>query len=86
MCLLRTDMRLVRIDVADEEYRLLRLRAASEGKTMKEVAREALHAFLNPEEVDPEDPIFRAFPLARKSGRMSRDPREHDELLFPSHR
>ncbi len=75
-------MKLVQTAIADEEYQLLRRRASAEGKSMKEVAREALRAHLLPDRVDPEDPIFRAFPLIRQKGKTTWGSRDHDALLY----
>ncbi len=75
-------MKLVQTAVAEEEYQLLRQRAAKEGKSMKAVAREALRAHLLPDRINPEDPLFRAFPLIRKKGKTSWASRDHDALLY----
>jgi plasmid stability protein len=75
-------MKLVQTAIADEEYQLLRHRAMKEGKSMKEVARDALRAHLLPDAVNPRDPIFHAFPLIRKRGKTTWSSRNHDELLY----
>ncbi|MCI4343388.1 MAG: hypothetical protein L3J92_04650 [Thermoplasmata archaeon] len=75
-------MRLVQTAVADDEYRLLRERASKERKSMKQVAREALRAHLLPDRVNPEDPIFRAFPLIRRKGRRTTGSVNHDRMLY----
>jgi plasmid stability protein len=75
-------MKLVQTAIADEEYQLLRQRAAAEGKSMKAVAREALHAHLLPDHVNPEDPVFHAFPLLRKKGKGRCGSRDHDSILY----
>ncbi|MCI4342312.1 MAG: hypothetical protein L3K11_08095 [Thermoplasmata archaeon] len=54
-------MILVQTAIGDEEYRLLRQRAAAEGKSMKEVAREALRAHLLPDRVTPRIPSSTRF-------------------------
>ncbi|MGP8072304.1 MAG: ribbon-helix-helix protein, CopG family [Thermoplasmata archaeon] len=77
-------MPLVQAVVPESEYDLLRQRARKEGKPMKAVIREALRAHLVPDTIDPEDPIFRAFPIQTKKGRTHWDSRDHDELLYPS--
>jgi hypothetical protein len=79
-------MKLVRTAVPDDEYVLLRQRAAKEGKSMKAVAREALRAHLLPDKVNPVDPIFHTLPLIRKKGRTTWDSRDHDEVLYPRSR
>ncbi|MCI4335173.1 MAG: hypothetical protein L3K04_06085 [Thermoplasmata archaeon] len=75
-------MKLVQTSIGDEEYQLLRQRAAAEGKSMKEVAREALHAHLLPDRVNPKDPLFHAFPLIRKKGPVRWGSRDHDTVLY----
>jgi hypothetical protein len=75
-------MKLVQTAVPDDEYRLLRERANKEGKSMKQVAREALRAHLLPDRVNPDDPIFRAFPLIRGKGRATTGSADHDRILY----
>jgi hypothetical protein len=75
-------MRLVQTAVGEEEYQLLRQRAAAEGKSMKEVAREALRAHLLPDTVNPKDPVFHAFPLIRAKGKTTWTSRDHDKFLY----
>ncbi len=75
-------MKLVQTAVGEEEYQLLKQRATAEGKSMKEVAREALRAYLMPDRVNPQDPVFHAFPLIRKKGRTTWGSRDHDKLLY----
>lgn len=75
-------MTLVQAQIPDGEYRLLRQRAANRGEPMKEIVRQAIHAYLQDEKVDPNDPLFRAFPLGA-SGRKGHDvARRHDEILY----
>ena len=75
-------MKLVQTAVADDEYRLLRERASKEGKSMKQVAREALRAHLLPDRVDPNDPIFAAFPLIKRRGPRTTASVDHDAILY----
>ncbi|HTT34951.1 MAG TPA: hypothetical protein VMH78_03670 [Thermoplasmata archaeon] len=75
-------MKIVQTAVPDDEYRLLRERANKEGKSMKRVAREALRAHLLPDRVNPDDPIFRAFPLVRGKGRRTTGSIDHDRVLY----
>ena len=75
-------MKLVQTSIPEEEYQLLRQRASKEGKTMKQVTREALRAHLLPDRVNPDDPVFTAFPLIRKRGKTTWSSRDHDELLY----
>ena len=75
-------MKLVQTAVADDEYRLLRERASKERKSMKQVAREALRAHLLPDRVNPDDPVFHAFPLVRGRGRRTTGSVDHDRILY----
>jgi hypothetical protein len=75
-------MKAVRTAVPDDEYILLRQRAAKEGKSMKAVTREALRAHLLPDRVNSEDPVFHAFPLIRKKGKTTWGSRDHDDVLY----
>ena len=53
---------------------------------MKAVTREALRAHLLPDRVNPEDPVFHAFPLIGKKGKTVWDSRDHDDILYPKPR
>jgi hypothetical protein len=75
-------MTLVQAQIPESEYRLLRQRAAASGKPMKEVIRQALHAYLNDERVDPNDPIFHIFPLGASGKKGHRTARDHDDELY----
>jgi len=75
-------MTLVQAQIPESEYRLLRQRAAASGKPMKEVVRQALHAYLNDDKVDPDDPIFRIFPLGASGKKGHRSARDHDDDLY----
>jgi plasmid stability protein len=75
-------MTLVQAQIPESEYRLLRQRAAASGKPMKEVVRQALHAYLSDEKVDSRDPIFRIFPLAASGKKGHHTARDHDNELY----
>ncbi|OGS50950.1 MAG: hypothetical protein A3K65_03815 [Euryarchaeota archaeon RBG_16_68_12] len=76
-------MRLIQARVPDAEYELLKSRARKVGKPMQEIVREALRAHLLPDRVDPNDPIFQAFPVFRsRGGRKARTSERHDEVLY----
>lgn len=80
-------MKLIQARVPEAEYELLRRKARQAGKPMQELIREAIRAHLLPDTVDPEDPIFRAFPLFRsKDGRRVRASERHDEILYEESR
>jgi Ribbon-helix-helix protein, copG family len=75
-------MTLVQAQIPEAEYRLLRQRAAASGKAMKEVVREALHAYLQDDQVDPDDPIFHIFPLGASGKKGHHAARDHDNELY----
>jgi hypothetical protein len=75
-------MKLIQARVPEAEYELLRRRARSEGKTMQAWIRGALRAKLLPDEVDPTDRLFTAFPLVRKKGPKVDVAERHDEILY----
>lgn len=75
-------MTLVQAQIPEGEYRLLRQRAEALGEPIKEVVRQALHAYLTEDTVNPNDPIFHMFPLGA-SGKKGHDTaRRHDDLLY----
>ena len=49
---------------------------------MKEIVRQAIHSYLEDEKVNPNDPLFRAFPLSSSGKRGHRVARDHDEYLY----
>ena len=75
-------MKLVQARVPETEYQLLRRRAKAEGKSLQEVVREALRARLLPDRIEPDDPLFRMFPLVPKRGPAHRISEEHDRILY----
>ena len=74
-------MKLIQTRIPEAEYDLLRREAKAEGKTMQEWIRAAIRNRLLPDEVDPDDPLFRAFPLVRRKGPEVDVAERHDELL-----
>lgn len=75
-------MTLVQAQIPEGEYRLLRQRAESRHEPMKEIIRRAIHEYLTDERVNPNDPIFRAFPLGASGKKGHFVARRHDELLY----
>jgi hypothetical protein len=49
---------------------------------MKEIIRQAIHAYLKDEKVDPNDPIFSAFPLGASGKKGHNVAVRHDEYLY----
>lgn len=76
-------MKLVQARIPEAEYELLRHEAKRTGKSLQDIIREALRARLLDDTVDPDDPLFRAFPLFRsKDGRKARVSERHDGILY----
>lgn len=75
-------MTLVQAQIPEAEYRLLRQKAAASGKPMKEIVRQALHAYLQDDTVDPTDPIFHLFPLGSSGKKGHHGARDHDDELY----
>ncbi len=77
-----TCVKVVQTQLSETEYGLLAAYAAARKKTIKEVAREAIRQTILSDKVDPSDPIFRAFPLARKKGRITDGSERVDHYLY----
>ncbi|MDE1881093.1 MAG: CopG family transcriptional regulator, partial [Euryarchaeota archaeon] len=75
-------MTLVQAQIPEGEYRLLRQRAEATGQPMKEIVRQALHAYLADDTVDPNDPIFKIFPLGSSGRKGHSAARDHDVILY----
>lgn len=75
-------MRVVQTEVTDTEYALLAAFAKSRKATIKDVVRQAIRGLTLKDEVDPRDPVFNAFPLTRKKGRMADASEKADLYLY----
>ncbi len=75
-------MKLVQARIPEAEFELLRRQAKSERTTMQEWVRRAIREKLLPDDVDPSDPIFSAFPLVRGKGPKVDVSARHDEYLY----
>ena len=75
-------MKLVQAQITEAEYLLLRKRATDEHKTLQEVIREALKSHLLPDTVDVNDPLFKAFPMTRSTGRKGKTSMDHDRAIY----
>jgi hypothetical protein len=75
-------MKLVQARVPEAEFEFLKRTARAEGKSMQDWVRAAIRDRLFPDTVDPTDPLFRAFPLVRRSGPRTNVAEEHDEYLY----
>ncbi len=63
-------MKVVQTRVSETEYSLLAAYARTHGTTIKEAVRDAIRKVTLRDEVEPGDPIFKAFPLTRRKARM----------------
>lgn len=75
-------MKVVQTEVSETEYSLLAAYAKLHGKTLKDAVREAIRNLTLRDEVDPEDPIFRAFPLTKKKPRWPDASEKVDVYLY----
>ena len=76
-------MKLIQARIPEAEYDLLRREAKRSGKSLQDIIREALRARLLEDTVNPDDPLFAAFPLFRsRDGRKARISERHDEALY----
>ncbi len=62
-------MKVVQTQLSDTEYSLLATYARARKTTIKEALREAICRLTLRDEVDPKDPIFTSFPVAKRRGR-----------------
>ena len=75
-------MKVVQTQVSDTEYALLASYAKSRNKTIKEAVREAIRGLAARESIDPDDPLFSAFPVRKKRGRHADASERHDHYLY----
>ena len=75
-------MKVVRTQVSETEYAVLETYARSHDKTIKEAVRETIRKLILNDSVDPDDPIFKMFPLTRKKGEHSDASERHDFYLY----
>ena len=75
-------MKVVKTWVSDTEYAVLAEYARSRKTTIKDAVREAIRKLTLKEEVDPESPIFKLFPLTKKKGRHDDASERHDFYLY----
>lgn len=70
-CNMHHVMKVVQTRLSETEYALLEAYAKSRRTTIKETVREAILRTVLRDEVNPDDPIFRAFPLTRKKAKIT---------------
>jgi len=75
-------MKVVQTQVSETEYAILEAYAKSHDRTIKEAVREAIRNLTLNDSVDPDDPIFKLFPLTRKKGKHSDASERHDLYLY----
>ncbi len=75
-------MKVVQTLVTDTEYSLLAEYVRSHQTTIRETVREAIRRLTLRDDVDPDDPLFRMFPLTRKKGRIKDGSDRHDFYLY----
>jgi len=73
--------KVVQTQLSDTEYALLASFAEKHKMTIKEAARMAIRKLAMKDEVDPNDPIFKILPLARK-GRFKDGSERLDFYLY----
>ncbi len=75
-------MRIVQTELSETEHSLLEAYVKARGTTIKDVVRAAIRRLTLPDQVDSEDPIFHAFPLTRKRGRITDGSENLDRYLY----
>ncbi len=75
-------MRVVQTELSETEHALLEAYVKERGTTIKEAVREAVRRLTLPDRVDPEDPVFRAFPLTHKKARITDGSENLDRYLY----
>ncbi len=75
-------MKVVQTRVSDTEYSVLVAYAKSRKSTIKDIVREAIRKLTIRDEVEPDDPLFQAFPLTRKKARMTDASEKADLYLY----
>lgn len=69
-------------DCGDTEYFLFVAYAKSRQSTIKEVVRDAIRKLTIRDEVEPDDPVFQAFPLTKKRAKMADASEKADRYLY----
>ena len=76
------DMKVVQTQVTETEYALLAAYARSRKTTIKDAMRDAIRAVAMRDSVDPDDPLFQAFPVTKRKGRHADASERHDAYLY----
>ncbi len=75
-------MKVVQTQVSDTEYAILAAYARARKTTIKEAVRDAIRRVTFRDAVEPNDPLFRAFPVTKKRGRHPDASERHDFYLY----
>ena len=75
-------MKVVQTQVSETEYSLLEAYARAHNTTIKEAVREAIRKLTLRDDVDPDSPMFKLFPLTRKRGKVTDASERHDYYLY----
>jgi len=75
-------MKVVQTSVSETEYSILAAYAKSRKSTIKDIVREAIRKLTIRDEVEPDDPLFKAFPLSRKKTKMADASEKADLYLY----
>ena len=75
-------MKVVQSRLSRTEYAVLAGYARSRKTTIEDAMKEAIRKFTLKEDVDPERPIFKIFPLTRKKSRHEDASERHDVYLY----
>jgi len=79
-------MKVVQTQVSETEYSLLAAYARARKTTIKEAVRQAILRVTLRDDVDPDDPLFKAFPVTKKKGRHADASERHDFYLYGEER
>ena len=75
-------MRVVQTQVSETEYSLLEAFARSRKSTIEDVVREAIRQLTIRDEIRPDDPLFKSFPLTNKKSRNPDASEKSDLYLY----
>ncbi len=79
-------MRVVQTEITDTEHALLETYVKAHNTTIKEAVREAIRTLTIRDQIDPDDPVFRIFPLVRGKGKLRKLSEDHDRHLYGGRR
>ena len=75
-------MKVVQTQLFETEYSLLEAYTRAHHTTIKETVREAIRKLTLRDDVDPDSPISKIFPLTRKKGKVTDASEKHDFYLY----